>query len=585
MIKIPGSKSYVQTNRSDTLGNLWSTSNVDIQSNVGVMRVSPRLKVVTSSTDDADMGIPVAFRPFGSKYFAIAGTRVFANTKGQPESAYTEDASTSADTDYAVGSDMEVFSAVLCATTTDHLLSLDTATGGTWTDRIALTTGVSHPLAYLKKFDRLYVASNTRAILSMNNAFTAATLGADYTITVANSGPTISCMEATSSYIWIGMMGDSGRRGSIYQWDGISPQITKEYKLDAFGCVALVIDNDIPYAMDTNGALLKFTGSSFMEIGRLPVPNGKMLKNATSTTNTRFIHPNGLTVTKEGTILALINNENYDNGVTINENLPSGIWEWSEDNGFIHRYSFTYNPVAGSTITDFGQNRISDAGAIAIIDDPDPADASRNGTIVAGAKYYTNSSSTASAIFIDDSNDTVRKAGYFVTTKIASQNVQDYWNQLYAKHRRMLNSTDKIVLKYRTQELASPTSISITWVNTTSFTTTTDVSSMVGREVEVLQGTGSGLCAHITAVSGSGTYTVTIDETATGVTTGTALARVQAWTKLPAISNQTKDFAKLPINTDSNWIQLKCYMLWTGKNELEELLLTNKSPSTGVQLQ
>ena len=118
-------KKFLQTNRTDTfpLANLWATFCLDFITNLGSIRVSPRLKVVTATASDADLGIPVAFRYFVTKIWAICGTHIFTNS-GEPDDSFTDDATTGFKTNYDPDeSDMELFNGTLCATTTNRLVS------------------------------------------------------------------------------------------------------------------------------------------------------------------------------------------------------------------------------------------------------------------------------------------------------------------------------------------------------------------------------------------------------------------------------------------------------------------------------
>mgnify|MGYP006921306336 CR=1 FL=1 len=573
---------YLQTNRSDDLGSLWSTMNLDFQSNLGTMRVAPRLKKNTNSIDQANLGIPVAFK-FFSSFHAICGTRIFVGGDSAND-VFTPDTAASTQTTYSALSDLQMFNGILFSTTSNEIWSLDSA-GGTWTRRggAASLGNSSHMMAYFKKFNRLYVIGDATNIYSLNTAYTLVTSG-DYALNLnsPNQQEVSICMKATSDSIWIGTgtyLNQTGR-GKIYQWDGISAQVTNEYILNANACMAIIINNDIPYAIDSNGTLLKFTGSSFQEIGRLPNNN---LVNQNYVANTSFIHPNGLLTTKNGTILALVRNTNNDSTTTIQENLPSGIWEWSEDFGFTHKHSASYNPVASSTIIDYGQNRVALTGALAngdTISDP-----SGTGTILAGINYYTDATTVVAGIMVDDSANTIQKKGYFVTTWFNSQQIEDKWARLWIVYRRFLASNDSIVLKYRLYE-EEPIEATITWTSTTTFTTTTDVTAYgptatgfngtIGGEVEITRGTGGASCAHITnVVNNAGTYTVTLDTTITGAT-GTATARFQKWIKLlPEITGQVKSWEQMAIGMNNTRIQIKGCLTFTGDDEFQKFALVS----------
>lgn len=584
MIYIPSreTKQLVQSNRSKIFGNIWSSFNLDLKSSLGLIRVSPRLRVNTSGV--TNQGISVAFRNYDQRIFTIAGTRIFKNTTTNDlTTAFVEDASTGAKTDYDPNySDMEFFNSVLCATTPTKLVSKaeDGSGTGAWTERATLTTSTSlHKLHYFRKYDRLYFIDEFKKIKSIDTSWSVATSGSDYAIDLTYNNGVPYCLASDSNDIWIGTIIQNNasivnnfQGASILRWDGIDSQITAEYRIKAQGVLALCKDDKgLMHAIDTNGSLIAFNGDGFSEIGRLPV-NKNILANATTGLYNSFIHPNGFTYSKNGTFLVLVNNLNGDNGSTINENLPSGIWEWSSETGFVHRQSVTYNTLANSTITDYGQNRVSRVGALY---EPNIYNSGSGGkpTLICGVTYYTDASSTTSGIFVDDPNDTIQKYGYLVTSWILSQNIKDTWNNVYSRHKSLLDSSDRIVMKYRTRE-ESATEASITWTLTNAFTTTTDLSGMVGYEVEVIQGTGSGKCAHITAVTGSGTYTITLDEDFTGVS-GTAKVRVQNWTKSGVVSSQSDEFYKFTIGKTSERVQIKCCVLFTGEDELYELALSN----------
>jgi hypothetical protein len=401
-------------------------------------------------------------------------------------------------------------------------------------------------------------------------------------------------MESTADFIWIGTLNNfgQGRPGKVCQWDGISAQITKEYELNnAQAAMAIAIDPefDNPYVMDSNGVLSSWNGSGFSEVGRLPFPFSKLPSNVAYTDAERFIHFNGMYFTKNGTLRCLINNRATNGNVV--ENMPSGVWEWSKEKGFVHVQSFSYNPVGSSTITDFGQNRVARVGALVSMNIPTTANV--DGTFMAGATIYTNASSNISAIFIDNSKDDVQKKGYLVSDWFESDEIQDEWEKWWITFRKLLDSNDSIVGKYRFYEDA-PTYFDITWVDTTSFTTSTDLSAYApgatgydgtyGGEVEIMRGTGGGCTAHITNITGSGPYTVTIDQAATGVTTGTASARAQNWRKLlPVITPTTEPnvlgftWAKLTIEASETRIQVKLAATFTGAGEIYKNKIISES--------
>jgi len=589
-------KVYLQNNRSNVLpmGNLWSTFNIDFQSNLGVLRIYPRLKLAASTTDDADLGCPWGFNYFDGRIWAGCNTHIFWTTDTPDALPWTDDASAGAATDYSTDySDMRVFNNTLCASGSAFVRSKarNGAGTGAWTDRAALSSN-NHVLAYFKRFDRLYFADGIDNIKSLDTSWVVASPGSDYAIaltfnSVAEIDYVVTSIRTTNSFVWVGTLNRQelvSGVGKLIQWDGISAQITNEFELNnANGVMAIAIDpkHDNPFVMDSNGVLSEFNGTGFTEVGRLPFPPGRVPYLTYRFENDRFIHPNGMYFTKNGTLRMNINNR-MGNGDVV-ENMPSGVWEWSRENGLVHISSYSYNPVASSVITDFGQNRIERVGAIASMQSPfNPVS---DGSFMAGCTFYTNASATNSGIFIDNSLDTIQKKGYFVTDWIESKEIADSWDVWWISFRKFLNANDNITFKYRITEEA-PVDATITWVNTTTFTVP-NASVVVsnywttgtGGEVEILRGTGGGACVHITnAVLAVGVWTVTVDEVVTGVTTGTATGRFQKWIKIfPAEAlSSVSTWAQWAIGTDSTpRIQIKGCFTYTGAGEYYKGILTS----------
>lgn len=585
MIIIPKreTKNIVQLNQSKVLGDFWASFNMDLQSDLGVIKVSPRMKLAENSSL-ANFGLPVAFRHFDNRIYTIAGTRVFkSGTNAYPGvTNYGEDTSTGyKDTYDPRWSDMEIFNGQLFTTTNDELMSkapAPTNADGAWTERDGAFSDETTPhfLCYFKKFDRLYY-NDGDVVQSIDTTYTLAQTG-DYSIDLNfEEGETISCVKATSTSIFIGTMRQSNIqgdiRGNVYEWDGISDQVTAKYRLNNQGAMAMLIKDDIPWIMDARGALGRFTGYSFQEVGRLP-RSSILPYNLSSNDNDRWIHPNGFIVTEDDTFLVLVNNKLGDNSASVLENMPSGIWEFSEKNGFVHKYSIGY--TSDTTITDYGQQKVSVVGALANMN-LFTTNASRNGQYVCGVTYFTDGSSTSDGLFYDDSNDTLQKIGYFITPWLLASEVNDYWTKLCLKYRQLLNSADRIIVKKRTVELA-PVYIDITWNDTSSFHTSTDMTAYddTDYEVEIIQGVGSGRSFNIKNISSNNPWKVNIDGVMTGAT-GTAKARLQKWQKVVVIDNQDTESDVTELDDISMRVQLKVILQFTGEGEFYELVLINQA--------
>lgn len=591
---------YLQTNRSDIFGSLWSSFNLDFQTNLGAMRLAQKLVTNTTSSDDADLGSPCAFEFWNGTWWAICNTTIFVNSSANADITvgFIEDTGTGAVKTYDFQeSDLAVFDDRLWSTSGGLSPHLYSRTSSTWTVRDDLRSSALHKLCYFQGQDRLYYTYDESNIFSIDAANVVADFGDQFSIDLGKSIGQITTMVATTNLLWIATTqventSNSGTQGSIISWDGVGVEFT-EYPLLTGGCLAMVVVNNIPYAIDSEGRILQFNQQGFQELGRLPIDR-ILLIAATRTAggqvpSGRFIHFNGMVATKNNTLLVNINNRNEDQAQSRTENLPSGVWEFDlETNNFTHKYSFTLKSLSSSTITDYGQNRIVAAGALKINTLATSTSGGR-GTLLAGASYFTDATTTKSAIYIDSpANPTTdtegQKRGYFVTTWFNSDEIQDKWTRLWTTFRRFLNLTDKIIFKYRLNE-EPPVEATITWTSTTTFTTATDVSAYgptasgfngtTGGEVEVTQGTGSGSCTHISNIAGpsGGLYTVTLDTAVTGVS-GTAKARFQKWIKIyPEITGQVKSYESLSVNNSNVRIQTKGVMEWTGADEFYKMAI------------
>lgn len=581
MIRIPQKTVWRQDNKNDLFGDIWSSFNLDLTSKPGNLKTTRMLNVVSQEgTNETTIGLSVGFRYYNSQYWAATnGTPSFAGTSRISFSISTaENISTTVSNRY---SDIEIFNNVLYVSLSGTNLAKNNA--GTW-GTVAITSGASNvPHMMCVYGSRLYVVADSGKINSMNTSETFAALGDPYTLQLTDpTSNTITFLRPTSNRIWIGTINQNGGRANVYAWDGVSTSVNETYKIDSAGALSGVVKDDTLYIVDANGKLMVFNGGGFTELDRLPINPDDYLFYPLGAYNERWIHPNGMTV-QDDRILMLINNEYRGASPTTEENVPSGIWEWTKDTGLYHKYSSSYHLVTGGSVTDYGQNNVDVVGALSYIKSSSTS-ATDNGALLAGIATFTGSGATAqNLILIDDTNDTIQKYGYFVTPKIFSKNVNDIWQKIYLRFKKFLSATDKIVVKYRTSDAATLAEASITWNNGgTSFQTSSTITTWaVGNEVEVIQGVGSGKCAHITAITdlGGGVSEVELDETFTGATaTSTGKARAQTWTKLGSYSAQTDEIYSRSIDTaPSNWIQFKVCLQNTGNSYLYDLLIANNA--------
>lgn len=579
------SKKFSQPNLGDTQGNLWSTYNIDLSKNPGRIRTT-ECQNVYNEDDDAQLADNTAFAFFdptsgGDPVFvAYNGAVFFGGT--DPTDPYTQDilAGTPTATTSTSG-DMKVFNDKLYVTTTTKLKRL--AHGGTWSDIATITSGNSHQLCVYG--DRLYFVDLGNKVHSMNLAETVVTTGS-FTLDLSFFPGHIAWIVPGSNRIWIGFTTNNGSRGLVFEWDGQSENIwSKNYALEAQGSDGCAIWNDVPYILDIEGRLLAFNGSNFEEVSRLPVLQYDVLPSSyASHSSSGLCHYNGIRYMNDAIYILVDNQTTGELGMQ--ENFPGGVYEYTKENGLVHKYSPSLTEYGGS-IKDYGSEVIGYAGAIFDATVRFSNVTNHNASILFGASIKKNAGNSWSAIFTDVLNPdakVIKQSGYFVTPWLESNQVTDVWKAIVLKYRKFLGETDKIVVKYRVTKDVPLVEQNAVWINTTSLTVTgTDFSELeVGDEIEVLAGYGAGKCAHIAIISNVGTtYTLTLDDIVPGVTAAdVSRVRFQKWRKLPVIDQTDVQFKNLPLYFDNKdtEVQFKIVAEWINpENEIREVIVVNSS--------
>lgn len=200
--------------------------------------------------------------------------------------------------------------------------------------------------------------------------------------------------------------------------------------------------------------------------------------------------------------------------------------------------------------------------------------------------------------------------GHVVTVKANSVSLTDTFQNFTIKYSGVKTAEDVIIPKYRFIErtdtltgIDQALTQTATWLNTTKFTTTADISAAkVGDEISFHSGSGSGYTAHISALSLSGaTYTVTVDEIIQNITGGDTVAFViENWNKCnDPITTADNDYftnangdryaSDSGVKTfsfvnggKSKWVELKIEL--RGEDvRLEEILINNKPFQTFIK--
>jgi hypothetical protein len=577
IIDILKNNEFIQANTGDNKGTIWASKNIDPQINKGKLNISKTLGYVTNTDDQANLEAPAAGFAFNSvdtdRYFAVADDRVWYTANANPNSAWSEIPSTP--TDVSNKSDIIAFNSKIYIATANKLKSHTQGAGFSDVGNLD-----AFPHSFTIYANRLYVSSAGQKVYSMDTAETLVTTGSNTIDLGTTTGyeQVITKINAVTDGIWIATTYTDKAGGQMVKWDGETANVaTSKYELSR-GVLAMIIKDDRPYIVDSAGIMRVFDGTTFVEIGQFPLYDEE-LDNFNSNANDRWIHPNGMIIVGEE-IYMLVSNTRYDSNYDVIERMPSGIWAWNKDFGLYHKYSFAQVDLASATVSDYGANNLAQVGALFnsnATGNSNSITRPNQSEVLAGIKYYTDATSTKGAIGITDVTNIIQKAGYFVTAQIGAEQVAEQWQKVIALYDKFKNSTDKIIIKYRTSE-DDPVYGTGTWSEDDILRSTDDLSTVSGGdEVEILQGKGAGLCTHIKSITGN--YRMTLDETISGMS-GTCKFRVQKWKKVGEIADQEGSFTSLGFDSNaSSWIQFKIFIIGTGRSPQISRIVSKSEPS------
>lgn len=573
-------KQFNQNNLGDNQGTIWATKNIDPNSNQGKVGIAKIMAWRSDTADEANLGAPAWGFTFGNdtadKYYAVADDRVYESAGINPNGGWNEVASTP--TDINSGSDIISFNAKRYIATANNLKSYTQGAGFANVDSLN-----NSPHSFTIYANRLYVSDLDERIYSMNTSETVVKTGSNTMNLNTTTGESqlITKIKAVSNGIWIATTYTDKAGGEMIFWDGETANVASARYTLTRGALSMEIVDDRPCIIDSLGRVRVFDGTTFPEVARLPIDDESM-DDYNSNDNDRFIHPNGM-IRVEDEIYFLINNLIDDTTQNPIENFPSGVWAYNKNYGMYHKYSIANFEIVGGTQTDFGTSELVKVGALFRSDATGggTVDRDNESEILAGMSFYLNATTTKAAIGVTNVIDDIKKAGYFITAQLNAENFDETWKEIIAVHDRLKNSTDRLVIKYRTYE-SDPIYGTGTWSEDTRFTTTTDLSTLdQGDEIEVLRGTGAGACYTIDYISGT---MVRLKENYLTGMTGTLRFRGQKWQQVGSQVNQDEQFLRRTLDANNDaWIQFKVFLVGTGKSPQLIKLLSVSSDNAKTQ--
>lgn len=594
LIDIPKRNNFLQGNDGELGGSLSRTFNIDLGQDKGKLTLSRRLNINTTTSDEASLTYPTSFAFYNDRYYAIGGGTIYksdSDTNGDPSVEMSPDSDTGVPSGFTTDEDLIAFNGKLYSVSGD----IHEKSGSTWTNVDSSPGAGFHSTAVYA--ERLYFSDSTNSVYSMDTSNTVDTSGPN-TLDLTNGKLVISCIRSATDGIWIATVNKEGGRARMFKWDGVTENtVDNSYVIPDVGVKNLVIYNDRPYIVTSRGLVMTFNGSFFEEVARFPFYYD-IKAIPTRVGRDSWIHDNCSAVI-DNKIHFIIANRPLDDDAPINDSNRSygGVWVLDEDFGLYHKYALSSSsPTSDNINTHVDINKVGAIYPAAL--DVNSFEFEEYGKFICGAEFYSDATTKDDGIFsameqYEEGNassySTYTNQGWFVTSQIQAEQLTESWQQLSVAFKKFANSTDKIVIKARDNEDDYVDS-TITWTSTTTFTSTdsdwgtieTNFDAGTDYETTILRGKGAGMCAHITDISeAGGTYTVTVDETHTGATTGTAKVRVEKWNKVMEVTDttQTTTFDKKSIGLESTWVQIKVFISGKGASPTIERLVVKSEPS------
>lgn len=587
-ITIPSkSKRITQPNVGDIYGHLWSSQNLDLIGKRGKMSPSSLVYVRNDNSDDSDLKFIQAFARTDAdgtdRWWAMGDSGLFKTSGTDPSGAWTKDAIASSPSGPVVdSSDMVEFEEALIVSVNAQLFRLDTTWNSSWwtgtLSQSGLTSGVPHPM---EVFQRLLVIGDDNVVHVVDrdsNVYnTRLTFSPGYVVTF---------IESSNSRVWIGLSNESGKKCAVAEWDGYSSSYLKIHPLDGFMAMCCSVDKyDAPYVLTNSGILYRYNGSAFVEDGYLPVWYEKIIKHdasylpnnwsVESDNDYKPVHFNGMDII-DGRPHVVISGM-IDGEKMCMEQMKSGIWCFDPEIGFFHRYSFSMYKTGDSSVVDYGNCVLRNPGALKCT-----GDQSRTTKFLAGGTFMTDNFVTRHhAIFINDPDSSLENKATFATAKFESGDVDEIWDKLWIKFRKLLSSQEiKIKYRYGKDEDRNLPFIYLGSIATGGLAITVTGATEIfaeGDEVEVL--TGESNCSvtrQIDSVTdnGGGSYTITLDEALPYTTAMSGLIAIRDWKLLDTVTDTDINFEDFGIGETDTWVKFKFELTGTYQSpEIEEIII------------
>lgn len=382
MIKIPQSGKITQDNKSDKVGILYKTRNMNL-SKEGYLKMSPRMISVMNTDDNAEFDNADAMILTGSNMLVV-GDKVFEGDVGLTtltENAETNFPSPGAEESACLFAGKKVVS---------DGAGIVHATTGAWT-AVGLSLSTTNPTSlHVFEGKSSLMVGNNNIVKLLDSSFAVTqtlTLPAEFKVTsLASNGATA----------YVATRHANNGNAQLFTWDGNGSAASASYPVGCFELSTIKAYDSSIAGITSLGQLVRFTGGGFSELAVLPIYNEDE-EWADSNNDHSKVSDLGMAV--DGSVIYIM----IDGSTSLNyprrvkSQYLSGLWCYDPDVGLYHHSSPSYSTISTQTIvytTDINTTtNVITVTTAPITGSPVYYDKSSSSTAIGGLKddklYYT----------------------------------------------------------------------------------------------------------------------------------------------------------------------------------------------------
>lgn len=356
-IKIPQDNKFSIPGKSDLLGNIWYTKNMNFTEQ-GYIKLSSRAVSIISKKDNSNFDLPISFGRYGTDWDVV--------TANKPWLISITGSSVTTQQDTVTGApQLELQSTGVWWQNLWHVIKDNTSTvglyaksnlAGTWTDKsVALTEGVSHPIEVFRSRNTLCMG-NGNIVKQIDSSYstsgqTQLTIPSDFEIIGLSYSNGKICITTKLSATAI----NQNQEAYFFVWDGVSTFANQGFPVGSDVILGVSPYKSSWIILTRKGQILYYNGGGFETLNNLPFYYFSLILG------------NSLTRTFYGNIFQLEGDLFYLNALnglntfgkrkeTYIENYPSGLLCFDPIVGLYHRYSPSTSPLVMGTANQANVN-------------------------------------------------------------------------------------------------------------------------------------------------------------------------------------------------------------------------------------